>query len=256
MRVVRNTGYIKTHRRAGKLVAWAGGLAMVAAMLAPFFYPGLYAPALFIMIPGFLGFNVGMQQINKWSRPGADELLDDALRRLNDRYTLIHFAGPISGHPEHLLIGPNGILAITTRRVDGVVTVKDNRWSRPGGRLWFLLSMGTPQLGNPSGDNERERRALEHFLSARNLPGADELEGAIVFLPPPRKPVELNVVSSDLTAVTLDKLFGAIRSFGTDSDLTKQERDELIAALSEGEDVEGPITLPNQRQGARRVRAA
>lgn len=261
MRVVRNTGYIRGHRRAGKLVAWAGGLAMLTGMLSPFLYPDLSTLSFFLMIPGFLGFNFGMQQVNRWARPGADEQLDDALRRLNDRYTLIHYPGPTGGHPDHLLIGPNGVLAITTRRVPGVVTVKDNKWSRPGGGLWRIMAMGTPQLGNPTAENERERRALAHALETKGLPGADDLEGIIVFLPPPRQPVRLNVVSSDLTAVTLDKLLGAVRALGTDTPLSKQQREELVAHLSEGDEVEGPISLPMQEKSksaknGRRARVA
>lgn len=257
MRVVRNTGYIKTRQRAGRLIAWGGGLALVFSLVLTFLTPGLILPAYTVLIIGFIGFQYGMQQVTKWSRkPPADQLLNTTLSRLNDRYTLIHFTDAIQGHPEHILVGPGGLIVITTRDVFGQVTVKNNRFHRVGGRLWFLMGMGSPQLGNPPAENEREQKAVATFLESHNLAGADEIEGIITFLPNPRRPLQLEVTSSDITVVPLDKLYQAVRDLSGETTLSKQERDQIVAALSEGEGVEGPVTVPTGPPRAKRARVA
>ena len=256
MRVVRNVGYIKSRQRTARLVAWLGGLALVFSLFLTFMTPNLLLPAYAVLILGFIGFQFGMQQVTKWSRkPSADQLLDDALRRLNDRFTLIHFSEAVPGHPEHVLVGPSGLIVITTRDVFGQVIVKDNKFRRVGGRLWFLAGMGSPQLGNPPAESERERQALQSFLRANDLPGADEIEGVITFLPNPRRPLQLDIESSDITVVRLDDLFAAIRELSGETILTKQQRDQIVEALSQGEGIEGPLTLPTGPARAKRVRA-
>ena len=256
MRVVRNTGYIKTRQRAGRLVAWGGGLALLFSLVLTFVTPGLILPAYVVLILGFIGFQYGMQQVTKWSRkPSADQVLDNALRRLNDRFTLIHYSDAVPGHPEHILVGPAGLIVITTRDVFGQVKVKDNRFHRAGGRLWFLVGMGSPQLGNPTAESEREQKNLADFLTTHNLAGADDIGGVITFLPNPRRPLELEVISSDITVVTLDQLYNAIRDLSGDTMLTKQQRDEIVEALSQGEGIEGPQTLPTGPQPGAKKRA-
>jgi hypothetical protein len=56
--------------------------------------------------------------------------------------------------------------------------------------------------------------------------------------------------------VKLDQLYNAIREMSGDTALTKQQRDQIVEALSRGEGVEGPTSVPTGPQGAKRARAA
>jgi hypothetical protein len=252
MRVVRNTGYIKRRQRIARAMILIGVVALTSSIVITFRWPTFLLPAYAVLIVGFFGFNVGMQQLAKWnSRP--DKVLDAKLRRLNDRYTLIHYSDALHGRPEHVLVYPGGLLVITTRQVQGTVTVKNNRWSRPGGRIWSLIGMSGPQLGNPTLESARDQEALKVALRGRDLPGEDLVDGLIAFLSPK---VQLEVVSSDLTTVTADEILGAVRDLGSENALISKERDDIIAALAEGPNVEGPVSLSSREPGTRRARAA
>lgn len=248
MRVVRNNGYLNRRRRIARWTVFFGVLALGIAMLMVL-RPALIFPAYGVLIIGFLVFNAGMQQITKWSRrPRADEVLDQLLRRLNDRYALIHYPQMGGWRPEHVLVSPAGIIVITPRAVPGHIVVEGDRWSRKGN--WFVrfFGLGGPQLGNPKLENDRQREAVADFLTMNDLPGKDHVDGVIVFINPR---AELEVIQSDISVVSADELLQTVREFGTEANLHNDHRKQILAALSEGEDVEGPISLPTRDPNAR-----
>jgi hypothetical protein len=214
----------------------------------------LIIPAYGVLIMGFLVFNAGMQQIGKWSRrPRADEVLDQLLRRLNDRYTLIHYPNMPGWRPEHVLVYPGGAIIITTRAVHGKVKVENDRWSRVGNFFIRFFGLGGPQLGNPTLECTRQQEALVEYMKTNGLPGADDIEGIIVFLNPR---VDLEIISSDFSIVESDGLLHAVRSLGSEARLHNEQRKELVNALAIGDDVEGPVSLPTRDPNARDARAA
>jgi hypothetical protein len=254
MRLVRNNGYLKTRKRLARLTAFAGFVMLVGSVALTFVIPSLFIPGYALLILGFITFNMGMQQVTKWSRhPRPDEVLVEALRRLNDRYTLVHFPSAGKGHPEHVLVYPGGMVVITTREVQGRVTVDENKWHRTGGRIWALIGMSGPQLGNPTFDNERDQDVLRSILAQRGLPGEDAIDGIIAFLNPK---VALEVGTTDVSVVTTEALLHTVRELSTETVLTTKDREAIVAALSEGENVEGPVSLSSRQVTSKRARAA
>jgi hypothetical protein len=250
MRVVRNNGYLRRRKRAARWMVFGGvlllGLAMVMVLR-----PQLIIPAYGVLIVGFLVFNAGMQQITKWSRrPRADEVLDQLLRRLNDRYTLIHYPDMGGWRPEHVLVSPAGLIVITTRAVAGKVQVDGESWSRVGNFFIRFFGLGGPQLGNPTIECYRQQESLVEFLTLNDLPGKDDIDGVIVFLNPRS---EIEVVNSDLSIVLADELLQTVRDFGTEANLPNDQRKEIIGTLAQGEDIEGPISIPSRDPNARAV---
>lgn len=243
MRVVRNQGYLKRRQRGTRLMI-ALGLSGLLGSIALTFLQTILAIylAYALLITGFLFFNAGMQQWAKWNRrPRPDEILDSTLRRLNDRYTLIHYSEvPGAWRPEHVLVWPGGLLNITTRELPGRIVVKGNRWRRLDRFILRLLTFGGPPLGNPTVECRRQIETLRTFLKQRDLPGADLVDGLIVFL---HDQAQLEVVESPITVVHREELLEAVRAFGTERRLTQGEIDEITAALSQGEQVEGPLAL-------------
>jgi hypothetical protein len=248
MRVVRNNGYLRRRRRAARWLVFLGVAGLAAAMVMVL-RPALIIPAYGVLIIGFLVFNAGMQQITKWSRrPRADEVIDQLLRRLNDRYTVIHYPDTGGWRPEHVLVSPAGLIVITTRAVHGKVRVEGEKWNRMGN--WFVrfFGLGGPQLGNPTVECIRQQESLVDFLTLNDLPGKEHIDGIIVFLNPR---IELEVVESDISVVTADELIHTVRDFGTEAKLHNNQRKEIIALLAQGEDIEGPISLPARDPKAR-----
>jgi len=247
MRVVRNVGYLKKRQRAARLMIALGLAGLLGSIALTFLQQLLYLYLAYAaLITGFLFFNAGMQQWAKWNRrPRPDELLDSALRRLNDRYTLVHYPDvPEGWRPEHVLIWPGGILNITTRELAGRIVVKGMRWRRLDRFLIRLLTFGGPPLGNPTVECQRQVEALQRFLAQRDLPGADLVEGLIVFL---NDQAQLEVIESPVSIVTRKELFDAIRAYGSERRLSQGEIDEIVTALAQGEEVEGPVSLPTRQ---------
>ncbi len=243
MRVVRNVGYLKRRQRAARLMIAVGLAGLFGSIALTFLQQLLYIYLAYaLLIAGFLFFNAGMQQWAKWNRrPRPDELLDATLRRLNDRYTLIHYPEvPEGWRPEHVLVWPGGLLNITTRELAGKIVVKGMRWRRLDRLAIRLLTFGGPPLGNPTVECQRQMEALRTFLQQRDLPGADSVEGLIVFL---NDQAQVEVIESPITVVTRKDLLEAVRAFGSERRLTQGEIDEIVVALSRGEQVEGPVSL-------------
>lgn len=245
MRLVVNTGYIKKQRRRTRFLILFGIICLFGSFPLTL-NPQLVLPAYGVLILGFILFNTGMSRLTKWSRsPRPDEILNQALRRLNDRYTLIHYPEMPGFRPEHVLVAPAGLVVITTREVIGKVRVEDDQWQRVGRRLLGLFNMAGPPLGNPTAECQRQQEVLREFLEANDLPGGDLIEGMLVFVHPQ---AELEVVSSDLTVVKADELLGAVRDLGTEPLLHTKQREAIVAALSQGEGVEGPTALPTRER--------
>jgi hypothetical protein len=250
MRVVRNNGYLSRRQRISRWTVFFGVLGLGIAMVMVL-QPELIIPAYGVLIVGFLVFNAGMQQITKWNRrPRADEVLDQLLRRLNDRYALVHYPQMGGWRPEHLLISPAGIVVITTRAVPGNIEVEGERWTRKGN--WFVrfFGLGGPQLGNPTIENTRQRESVHEYLTMNDLPGKEHIDGVIVFLNPRS---EIEVIESDISIATADELLSTIRDFGSETNLANDSRKEILAALAEGDDIEGPISIPSRDPNARAV---
>lgn len=256
MRVVRNRGYLKGRQRASRLMFWAGLLCFVASFPIIYLVPQFWFLSYVVLFAGIILFNGGMQQMTKWNRsPRPDEVLDHKLRRFNDRYTMIHFPTipQVRPMPEHVLVYPGGLLVITTREIAANVRVENDRWTRTSGRLLSVLTFGGPALGNPTGECEAQQEVLRQFLEENDLPGADLIDGMIVFLNPR---AQVDVVSSDLTVVTADEVTNAVRDLGTEALLHSKAREQIINALTAGEDIEGPISLPTRDVAERGARGA
>lgn len=247
MRVVRHVGYLKKRQRAARLMIALGLAGLLGSIALTFLQQLLYIYLAYAaLITGFLFFNAGMQQWAKWNRrPRPDELLDSTLRRLNDRYTLVHYPDvPEGWRPEHVLVWPGGILNITTRELAGRIVVKGTRWRRLDRLLIRLLTFGGPPLGNPTLECQRQVEALQRFLAQRDLPGADLVDGLIVFL---NDQVQLEVLESPISVVTRKELFDTIRALGSERRLSQGEIEEIVRALAQGEEVEGPVSLPTRQ---------
>ena len=207
MRIVRNTGYIKRRKRAGKMIVAAGLLVLIGSWIITLLYPTLFLLATVGLAVGFIFFNGGMQQLSRWSRrPRNDEIIDADLNRLNDRYALVHYPNVPGRRPDHVLIMPNGVLALTSREVTGSVKVKDRAWRKLGNPLTRMLLLGGPQLGNPTIENEEQVKALNTYLASKDLPS--NATGAIVFV---ADKVEVDIENPTLPILHATELLDYVR---------------------------------------------
>jgi hypothetical protein len=210
--------------------------------------PEMIVPAYIAMFVGFVVFNLGMQQVGKWSRnPRNDQFLDALLRdKLSDKYALVHFAPIGKRKTEHLLSHPGGLLAITLKELDGTIVERGPRWSRKRLGLRRLFSFSGPQLGNPSMETEQATKEVEAYLSERQM--ELDVDGVIVFFHPE---VELDIQDPIYPVLHGDELPAFIRDLEPDPSLTRAEQDAFLEPLSAGEKVEVP-TVQSRRRPVRR----
>ena len=249
MRIVRHNAYIASRKRRARWIAFLGFLVLTSTLWIAL-NPSLLIPAYIAMFVGFIIFNMGMQQVGKWSRnPRNDQFLDALLRdRLSDRYTLVHFAPIGSTKAEHLLVHPGGVLAITMRDIDGKIVELGPRWSRKSGGLRRLLSFSGPQLGNPSMDTEAAIREVEAYLAERQM--ELDVNGTIVFFHPE---VELDIEEPVFPVLHGDELPEFVKDLEPDPSLTQAEIQAFLEPLTEGEDVEMPKVGTRRRPVRRRT---
>lgn len=249
MRIIRHNGYISSRKRRARWTAFLGFLILTSTLWIAL-NPSLLIPAYIAMFAGFIIFNLGMQQVGKWSRnPRNDQFLDALLRdKLSDKYVMVHFAPIGSRKAEHLLWHPGGLLAITLREIDGTIIERGHRWTRKGLGLRRILSFSGPQLGHPGQDTETAIKEVEGYLSERQL--EFDVDGAVVFFHPE---VELDIEDPEYPVLLGDELAGFISHLEADETITTAEREEFLAPLTEGEDVEVPKVQARRRPVRRRT---
>lgn len=230
MRILRHNSYIASRKRRAKLMALAGFLALTGTLFLALL-PNFLLPSYIVMLVAFVLFNLGMQQIGKWTRnPRNDQILDHQMKALPDRYSLIHYAPVGKERVEHVLVHPGGLLVMTAREIDGKIDVKANRWKRRSSGFRRFFTFSGPQLGNPGLETDRAVGALETFLAEEQL--EVDVEGCVVFLHPQ---TELDVEEPEFPILHGDELPQFITDLPADATFTTRERDRVVELLGVGE---------------------
>lgn len=249
MRIVRHTGYIDSRKRRARWIAFLGFL-MLTSTLWIALNPDLLLPAYIAMFVGFIIFNMGMQQVGKWSRnPRNDQFLDALLRdKLSDKYVLVHYAPIGKRRAEHVLWHPGGLLALTMKELDGTVVERGPRWTRKGIGLRRIFSFSGPQLGNPGLETDAAVKEVEAYLGERQM--EFDVTGAIVFFHPE---VELDIEEPVYPVLHGDELADFVKDLEADPSITRAEQEAFLEPLTAGEDVEVPRVQTRRRPVRRRT---
>ena len=149
---------------------------------------------------------LGMALVNRWARhPRMDEVLSEALKGLDKRFTLIHYA---LGAP-HALLGPGHALALVPVREEGIVTYEEGRWIQDRPRRGLFRRGGRRDLDDLEKQAAGAARSLRESLAKAGL-GLDDVEvGAVlVFIHPGAR---VQVRDAPVPAVHIKKLKDWIR---------------------------------------------
>lgn len=247
MRIIRHTTYINQRKRQARWISLIG-FAVLTSTLFVGMNPSYLLPAYAFMLIGFVVFNMGMQQMGKWSRnPRNDQLIDRAVSKLSDKFTLIHFAPVGKRRVDHLVVYPGGVVTLVSREINGQVEERGNRWRKKGGGLRRLISFSGPQLNNPSQDVETSIASVESFLEAQQM--QVDVEGAVVFVHPQ---VQLDIRDPEYPVLHADELPEFLNSLAPDPSFSAAERERLIGLLSAGEAAEEQVQQQTKRRPVRR----
>lgn len=248
MRIIRHNAYISQRKTRAKLLALVGFLMLIGTLFLALL-PNFLAPSYVAMLIGFVVFNIGMQQVGKWTRnPRNDQLLDHHLKSLPDRYTMVHYAPIGKRRVEHLLVHPGGALVVSAKEIDGKIQAAGSKWRRSNAGLRKFLTFSGPQLGNPSIETDQGVGEVEAFLTEHQL--EIDVEGSIAFVNPN---TELEIEEPDFPVLHGDELPQFIQSLEPDPTFTPKERERLLGLLGTGEPVESPATRVRRRPVKRRA---
>lgn len=181
MNIVRNEKLIRRNSRIAQFTMLGGLVVLGAGMVISFRYQDQYALSLGALMTGFILSQIGIYFSNRWGRrPRPDELLDQALKGLDSKYTLYHYTAPSA----HLLVGPSGLWVLMPYYQRGRFTYENGRWKQKGGNL-YLKIFAQESLGRPDLEILGETENLQSYLG-KHLPDGvvPEIRAALVFTHP------------------------------------------------------------------------
>jgi hypothetical protein len=182
MIIFRNEKLIKRNARIGTILAFAAVLILGVGMYISMRYQNLDLYLIAALFVGFTVSQIGLFYINRFGRkPRLDEVIDNALKGLDDRYALYHYQSPVP----HLLVGPAGLWILFAYPLKGKIHYdqKKKSWKQRGGNL-FLKLFGQEGLGNPARDMKSARNRLQKDLERIPQFTPPEIKSALVFTDP------------------------------------------------------------------------
>jgi hypothetical protein len=225
MNIYRNENLINRNAKIAQFTLFGGLLVLAGGMYLSFRYPDQFYYSLSALVFGFILSQVGIYFSNRWSRkPRPDEILDQALKGLDDNYSLFHFLSPIS----HLLVGPCGVWNLRTYHQKGLITYRDGRWRQKGGSLYMKIfaqeSLGRPEL-EIQGDETRLSKFFNENLEQDSIP---EIHSSLVFT---NSDVEISLSEDDpppAETIYVAKLKDLIRKYAKAKTLSTDKIDQII----------------------------
>ncbi len=184
MRIITDTKTISRNVAIGKYASIGGIVLLFGALLINIYAltrpddTQLILLVFTAFIIGYLLSNIGGMFNFRWGRR-PDRGLSDALRGLDERYTLYHYRLGAA----HVLAGPSGVYTLTPKYQHGPITFEDGKWKNPGERRGFLNFFAPRDvLGNPTNEALAEAEALKNFLKKRAPEVSVEPKPLIVFM--------------------------------------------------------------------------
>jgi hypothetical protein len=229
MKITTNEKLIKRNSKMGRIASYVGLAVMAGSMFVTFRYPQWIILA-YILLFGGLGLSqLGLYYGNRWGRrPRPDEQIDQALKGLDDRFSLYHYTTPT----RHLLVGPAGIWIIMPYYQTGKIVYENGRWKQKGGgffdgykRLFFQEGIGRPDLEIPA-----EVHSIEKYLQ-KKLPNTElpEPRAALVFT---NDRTVLDIENAPIPTISASKLKEIVRKAGKEKSITPEKVRDIQDALS------------------------
>jgi hypothetical protein len=190
MRVTTNSRLIRRRGRIGMIASFAGIGVLALGMIASFrqTYQTYMWVSLVALVLGFVLAQVGSYNLRRWGRsPRPDQVLADGLKGFDDRYHLYAWTLPAP----FVLLGPQGVYALTTRDQSGQVSVTGSTWRNKFSLARVLAVFAQEGLGNPTTEAQTHAAKLGEWIRS-TLPNITvDVQPIIIFIDP-RVQLEVN----------------------------------------------------------------
>ncbi len=216
---------VRRYSRLGNGLSLSGLVLMIASIVLAFTRQEEFTLILAASFSGLTLSQIGMLLRNRWGRhPRMDELLDEALKGLDERYAIFHYLLGAS----HALFSPAGAFALCTSDADGEIHYRDGTWVRIRPRPGLLSKTRAQRLPDPAGQvNADARRMTRQLQRLLNLETELPVRPILVFVHPE---AQLVVEGAPFPAVHLKKLKAYLRSLPRARGLTAEQIASLVPA--------------------------
>jgi hypothetical protein len=225
MKIITNEKLLKRNRKIGQITTLAGLGILGVGVYLTFQNDAAYISWSFAaLIVGFTLSQVSLYIQNRWGRnPRTDETINQSLKGLDDRYTILHYIAPTS----HLLVGPCGMVAILPYYIKGTISFKDGRYKQKGGN-WYLKVFAQESIGRPDIDSDTAVHSIADEIRKKD-PAMEEtpsIKSVMLFFDPAVQ-LDLNE-EAPLEAVQIKKLKDYVRRQSKDSRISPDEIDRTV----------------------------
>ena len=209
---------VKRNARLARILSFGGLAVMGLGLLISFRPPYRIELVLGLFLVGILASQIGLSMRNRWDRrPRIDEILDGALKGLDQRFAIFHY----SLGARHVLICPGGVFAVIPRVENGLISYSDGSWTRTTNKGGLLRRAGTRSIRGIEGEISSE---VDRAGSRLNLPFA--VRPFIVFL---HAGAEMDIRESPELATHLKKFKSSLRKLPKAQTLSAQQIKQLVA---------------------------
>jgi len=227
MKKISNPGFLARRRRIGNWSTGIGFLTLLGGMVLLFLDPEKSDLAYLLAFPGLMLTVIGNSMINRWGKSTPPDLaIDDLLKGLDDRYTIVHFRLGA----EHALFSPAGVITIFPKYERGQISYDGKRWRQAG--VSFLMKVnGVEALGDPVWDAAGEANALEKKLT-KIIPDGEipDIHPVILFL---NENTQVDAEQSPVPALRAQKFKEFIRRLPKGKTISPDQMERVIKYVTE-----------------------
>ncbi|HUS83621.1 MAG TPA: hypothetical protein VMX56_00630 [Anaerolineales bacterium] len=220
MQLYRNERLIKRNKFLGRFMMFGGLGASFAAVIIIFINSSLLALAFGLMLAGGVLSQLGTAVHNRFGRsPRMDQVLDDALKGLDDNYAIFHYYLGTN----HALFTPAGGFALLPRDEQGEVRYELDQWIHVLGKRRF--GRNQRPLKDLERSASREAKVMKQALTKR-LPHGSEIAvyPLLVFI---ASGTTLNTDGSPIPVTHRKKLKAYVRRLERRKSLSAEEIHQL-----------------------------
>ena len=228
MKIIDHKKKIERNRKIGLFSSLGSLVILIGGFILSLQGPDQLAPAYGALLVGLLLSQVGIYYGNRWGRsPRMDERLTQALKGLDDRYTLYHYVTAVP----HLLTGPSGVWVLVPQHQPGTITYENSRFHQKG--VFFLSRLFAQEgLGRPELEAQAYQQDMEKFLK-KSLPEEQEIpavQPAIIFVHPK---ATVQAADSPIPAMHVEKLKDFVRRKGKEQSVSMAAIRPVTSVLPE-----------------------
>ncbi len=228
MKIISNHELIQRNAKIGQITSLASLAVLGFGMYISFKDPNKFSLSMGALLLGFVLFQIGIYYGNRWGRsPRPDELLDQGLKGMSDRYTIYHYASPVP----NLLVGPAGIWVLIPLHQHGEIIYTGKKWKTKGGGFMqaYMGFFGQENMSRP--DLEAGARADKLIKALKKEMPEDEIppiNAAIIFT---SKAAEVHADNAPLPTLHLKQLKPYIRKIAKTTPLSAEAINAVNTAL-------------------------